>query len=326
MVFKALSVYVREGFYILERCSEMLKIGIIGAGTVGSALAIRLSENSYEVVAVASRRYASAEKLAKIIKGCEAFETNQSVADIADVVFITTPDAVISEIASTVQWHKGQSVVHCSGADSAESLRPARQMGASTGVFHPLQTLANVKQAIVNIPSSTFAIEAEEPLLTTLKEMAESLNCRWIELKAEDRVIYHAAAVIASNYLVTLVKLADDLWETFGIPREQATQALLPLLKGTLNNIENIGIPQALTGPIARGDIDTVKKHIIALQKEAPDTMSTYCELGLQTIPIAQAKGKIDEEKADELRAVLKAGLKRKTSDNHFEKITQSKS
>jgi predicted short-subunit dehydrogenase-like oxidoreductase (DUF2520 family) len=199
-------------------------------------------------------------------------------------------------------------------------------MGASTGVFHPLQTLANVKQAISNIPGSTFAIEAEEPLLTTLKEMAEALHCRWIELKASDKVVYHAAAVIASNYLVTLVKLADDLWETFGIPREQATQALLPLLKGTLNNIENVGIPQALTGPIARGDIDTVKKHITALQKEAPDALSTYCELGLQTIPIAQAKGKIDEEKADELRSVLKAGLKRKTSDNHFEKITQSKS
>ena len=214
--------------------------------------------------------------------------------------------------------------MHCSGADSTEILQPARQMGANTGVFHPLQTLASVKQAIANIPGSTFAIEAEEPLLTTLKEMAESLHCRWIELKAEDKVVYHAAAVIASNYLVTLVKLADDLWETFGIPREQATQALLPLLKGTLNNIENVGIPQALTGPIARGDIDTVKKHLTALQKEAPDALSTYCELGLQTIPIAQAKGKIDEEKAAELRAVLKAGLKRKTSENHFENINQT--
>jgi predicted short-subunit dehydrogenase-like oxidoreductase (DUF2520 family) len=197
-------------------------------------------------------------------------------------------------------------------------------MGAQTGAFHPLQTFAGIKQAISNLPGSTIAIEAEEPLLTTLKEMAVALNCRWIELKANDKVVYHAAAVIASNYLVTLVKLADDLWETFGIPREQATQALLPLLKGTLNNIENAGIPQALTGPIARGDIETVKKHLAALQKEAPDALSTYCELGLQTIPIAQAKGKIDEEKAAELRAVLKAGLKRKTGENSFVNINQT--
>ena len=305
---------------------EMFKIGIIGAGTVGSALAIGLAENGYKVVAVSSRTLAGAEKLAKAIKDCQAVETNQMVADMAEIVFITTPDAVIPQIASELQCHKGQSVIHCSGADSSEILQPARKMGANTGVFHPLQTLASVKQATANIPGSTFAIEAEEPLLTTLKEMAASLHCRCIELKAEDKVIYHAAAVIACNYLVTLVKLADDLWETFGIPREQATQALLPLLKGTLNNIENVGIPQALTGPIARGDIDTVRKHLTALQKEAPDALSTYCELGLQTIPIAQAKGRIDEEKADTLRALLKAGLKRKTGENHFENINQTES
>jgi len=302
----------------------MLKIGIIGAGTVGSALAVRLADNGYPVVAVASRTLISAEKLANTIKGCQACDNNQQVADLADIVFITTPDAVIPNIVTSLQWHKGQSVIHCSGADSTEVLEPARQMGANTGAFHPLQTFAGVQQAIANLPGSTIAIEAEEPLLSTLKEMAAALNCRWIELKASDKVVYHAAAVIASNYLVTLVKLADDLWETFGIPREQATQALLPLLKGTLNNIENVGIPQALTGPIARGDLETVKKHLAALQKEAPDALSVYCELGLQTIPIAQAKGKIDEEKADELRAVLKAGLKRKTSENHFENITRS--
>jgi len=302
----------------------MVKIGIIGAGTVGSVLAIKLAENGHHVVAVSSRTRCSAENLAQKLKGCRAVESNQKVADIADIVFITTPDSVIPDIAAQLQWHRGQSVVHCSGADSTESLEPARQTGANTGVFHPLQTFASVKQALSNLPGSTFAIEAQEPLLSTLKEMAKTLECQWIELKAGDKVIYHAAAVIASNYLVTLVKLADDLWQTFGIPREQATRALLPLLKGTLNNIENVGIPQSLTGPIARGDTGTVKKHLAALQKEAPDVLSTYCELGLQTIPMAQAKGKIDEDKADELRAILKAGFKRKSNESQNEKITQS--
>jgi predicted short-subunit dehydrogenase-like oxidoreductase (DUF2520 family) len=299
----------------------MLKTGFIGAGTVGSALAIRLAESGCEVAAVSSRTPAHAAKLAKLIKNCHPV-TNQTVADTCDIVFITTSDTAIPEIAATIKWHKSQNVVHCSGADSAEILLPAREMGANTGVFHPLQSFAGIPQAIANLPGSTFAIEAEEPLLTTLKTTAESLHCQWIELKAEDKVIYHAAAVIASNYLVTLVKLADDLWETFGIPREQATQALLPLLKGTLNNIETVGIPQALTGPIARGDAATVRKHVTALRKEAPDALSTYCELGLQTIPIAQAKGKISEEKADELRAMLKTGLKRKATVNHFETIS----
>ncbi|MBN1644361.1 MAG: DUF2520 domain-containing protein [Dehalococcoidales bacterium] len=292
----------------------MLKIGIIGAGTVGTALATKLNEKGYKIVAVADCTRNSAEKLASSIAGCKAVEHNQDVADAADFVFITTPDSVIPVIASGLRWHKGQSVVHCSGADSTEVLQPARRTGADVGVFHPLQTFASVKQAIDNIPGSTFAIEAEEPLLTTLKQMSDALNGKWIELKPEDKVMYHAAAVIASNYMVTLVKLADDLWQTFGIPREQATQALLPLLKGTLNNIANVGIPQCLTGPIARGDTVTVKKHLESLKKEAPDVLSTYCELGLQTIPIALAKGKIDEDKAAELRALLKTGFQNKSN------------
>jgi predicted short-subunit dehydrogenase-like oxidoreductase (DUF2520 family) len=105
------------------------------------------------------------------------------------------------------------------------------------GGFHPLQTFAGVKQAIENIPGSTFALEAEEPLLATLKDMATALGGRWIRLKAGDKVAYHAAAVFASNYLVTLVKMSTDLWQTFSIPADQATRALLPLIRGTLNAI-----------------------------------------------------------------------------------------
>jgi predicted short-subunit dehydrogenase-like oxidoreductase (DUF2520 family) len=112
--------------------------------------------------------------------------------------------------------------------------------------------------------------------------------------------------VIACNYLVTLVKLATDLWQSFEVTPKQATQALLPLLRGTLNNIDNVGIPDCLTGPIARGDSGTIEKHISALEQTAPGILSTYRELGSQTIPIALAKGKIDERKARELQTLLK--------------------
>ena len=135
----------------------MLKIGIIGAGTVGTALATRLNEQGYKVAAVSSRTRTSAEKLVQSIDNCKVVDNNQCVADTADLVFITTPDSVIPAIASELRWHKGQSVVHCSGADSIEILQPARQMGTDVGVFHPLQTFASVKQAIDNIPGSTFA-------------------------------------------------------------------------------------------------------------------------------------------------------------------------
>ncbi|MFC1913866.1 Rossmann-like and DUF2520 domain-containing protein [Chloroflexota bacterium] len=284
----------------------MLKIGFIGAGTVGTALAVLLNRKGYPVVSVSSRSKSSAEKLAKQVKGCTVSNSSQEVADTAELVFITTPDDVIGKATAEVKWHSSQSVVHCSGAASTDILTPARQASAHVGSIHPLQTFAGVEQAIANIPGSTFAIEAEEPLLSTLKEIAASMDGEYIELKGSDKVLYHAAAVIACNYLVTLVKLATDLWQTFSVPPEQATRALLPLIQGTLNNIDKIGIPQCLTGPIARGDTGTISKHLDSLQRVAPVLLPTYKELGRQTIPISLAKGKIDEKQAQELMALLK--------------------
>ena len=285
----------------------MLKLGFIGAGTVGTALAVLLSKMGYQVAAVSSRSSSSAGNLAKQVSGCRAVGSNQDIADTAELIFITTPDDVIPLVASEVQWHPGQSVVHCSGAASTDILEPANKSGSIVGSSHPLQTFAGVKQAIENMPGSTFAIEAEEPLLSTLKEMATVLGGHWIELDESDKVVYHAAAVFACNYLVTLVKLATDLWQTFSVPPDKATQALLPLIRGTLHNIETIGIPNCLTGPIARGDTGTIRKHIDALQKASPSILSAYRELGLKTIPISLAKGRINEQQAQELESILKA-------------------
>ena len=288
-----------------EREGTRRRIGFIGAGTVGTALAVRLSGGGYSVVAVSSRTRASAQRLADAVPGCRAYDSAQDVADNAQVVFITTPDDAIAGVVAGLKWHRGQGVLHCSGSDSSRTLEPARSCGAYVGGFHPLQTFASVEHAIQNIPGSTFAIEAEEPLLSMLQGMAADLGGEWVRLSAGDKVLYHAAAVIACNYLVTLVKLATDLWQDFGASPQQATKALLPLLRGTLNNIENVGIPDCLTGPIARGDSGTVAKHIDALEQSAPGVLTTYRELGLQTIPIALAKGRIDEEGARELTGLL---------------------
>ena len=276
----------------------MITIGFIGAGITGTSVAVRLHQQGYCVAAVSSRTLASAERLARRIEGCQVYKTAQEVANESQLVFITTPDDIIGEVASRVRWRKGQSVVHCSGAHSTDILAAAKQFGATTGCFHPLQTFASVEQAMVNLPGSTFAIEADEPLLPILQEMAEALACHWVILTAADKVLYHAAAIFACNYLVTLVKLAADLWKDFGVPQEQAINALLPLLRGTLSNIEKIGLPDCLTGPIARGDLGTIKKHLEALEKESPHLLNSYKQLGLQTIPIALNKGKLDPEKA----------------------------
>jgi predicted short-subunit dehydrogenase-like oxidoreductase (DUF2520 family) len=280
-------------------------IGFIGAGKVGTALAVKLSAKGHRVVAAASRTRASADKLAESVPGCTAYDAKQAVADAADLVFVTTPDDAIAQVVAELNWRTGQSAVHCSGADSLDSLQPARAAGAEVGAFHPLQTFASVAHAIDNLPGTTFALESEGRLLETLKQMALDLEGDWIELGAGDKVLYHTAAVVACNYLVTLAKMATDLWQVFGVSAPEATRALMPLLRGTLNNLENVGLPHCLTGPIARGDLGTIRKHLAALERSAPELLPAYRELGRQTVPIALGKGTIDAQRAEELCRLL---------------------
>jgi predicted short-subunit dehydrogenase-like oxidoreductase (DUF2520 family) len=283
----------------------MASIGFIGAGIVGTALAVRLSERGYQILAVASRSRDSAEKLASKIFNCHVAESNQEVASLTDLVFITTSDDAIVSVVNSVQWRQGQSLVHCNGAASTDILERARRAGAQVGVFHPLQTFASLKEALENLPGSTFAIEAEDPLYSILTKMARDLEGQSIRLTAGEKVLYHVAAVITSNYTVTLVKMATDLWQAFGVPAAKATHALLPLLRGTVNNIAKVGLPNCLTGPIARGDIGTLRQHLAALQEHAPGILEAYRQLGLQTIPVALAKGRISKETAGKMKAML---------------------
>jgi predicted short-subunit dehydrogenase-like oxidoreductase (DUF2520 family) len=283
----------------------MTQTGFIGAGTLGTALAVILSQKGYDISSVASRTRTSAEKLAAQVKGCRIYESNQEVADNADLIFITTPDDTIPRVAAEVKWRPGQSIVHCSGAASTDILEPAEKAGARVGTFHPLQTLASLEEAINNIPGSTFGIEGHGELLQTLRDMARSVGGNPIELKSSDKVLYHAAAVMACNYLVTLEKIAADLWQTFDVPRNDAVQALMPLLKGTINNLEKIGLPNCLTGPIARGDTGTIKNHLHAMKERAPLLVDIYKALGRETIPISIEKGKINPQQVEALKKVL---------------------
>ncbi|HLB12331.1 MAG TPA: DUF2520 domain-containing protein [Dehalococcoidia bacterium] len=282
-----------------------MNIGFIGAGTVGTALALTLAGRGYRVVAVASRTPESAQRLAAQLEGCEALATPQAVAEASDLVFITTPDGAIGPVAAAVRWRPGQFVAHCSGADSLDVLEPVRAQGAQTGAFHPLQSFASPTQAVENLPGSFFALEGEGALLEVLKQMAQAVGGRYVLLRPGDKVLYHTAAVFASNYTVALMGMATELWLSFGVSREEATKALLPLLQGTVKNIATLGLPHCLTGPIARGDSGTVQKHLSALAGAAPDLVPAYRELGLRTIPVALAKGRIDQEQAEDMQALL---------------------
>jgi predicted short-subunit dehydrogenase-like oxidoreductase (DUF2520 family) len=272
---------------------------------VGTALAVGLSRIGYHISAVYSRSMPSTDKLAGLLPGCHPCRKAQQVADTCDMVFVTTPDDSITQIVRQIQWHPGQYVLHCSGALSLDVLETARKDGTETGSLHPLQSFASIDQAVNNLPGSTFALEGRDQLLATLKQIVNLLGGRVIVLKAGDKALYHAAAVLTSNYTVTLLGMAATLWESFSIPQAEAVTALLPLLRGTVNNIESIGLPDCLTGPIARGDLDTIRKHLEDIAAKCPSLLSAYKEMGQQTIPIAVASGGINKEKARMLSSIL---------------------
>jgi len=284
-----------------------MRVGFIGIGVVGTALARGLSRAGYAVVAVASRRFESARRLAAAIPGCMAYPETQAVANAADLVFITTRDDAIAEVARSVRWVSGQMVVHTSGAATVSALAASKEAGALVGSFHPLQTFADADQALTSLPGTTFVLEGKGQVLECLKKIAEDLGGRYLTIRSEDKTLYHAAAVMASNYTVTLMHMAVDMWRAFGVEPPVALQALLPLLRGTVRNIEVVGLPHCLTGPVARGDVTTVQAHLETLAKRAPELLPAYRELALQAIPVGIAKGTLDPAAAELLRQALRA-------------------
>jgi len=282
------------------------RVGIIGAGRLGSALARALAVVGWPVVAVASRRAASAQALVARLPAARV-ATAQEVADSAELVFLTVPDAAIGTIVRAVRWHAGQAVVHTSGAESLAPLAPARAAGALIGALHPLQTFASrAEPAPLDLFAGiTCALEGDAALLPRLEALVRALGARPLRLPPEARALYHAAAVLAANYVVTLLHLAADLWGAFGVDEREALAALLPLVRRAVDNVAAHGPTAALTGPIARGDAVTVARHLAALATARPTALGPYVALAEATLALAAARGELAAEQVAAMRAAL---------------------
>ncbi|HLV99620.1 MAG TPA: Rossmann-like and DUF2520 domain-containing protein [Ktedonobacterales bacterium] len=301
----------------LNGAGALPRIGVVGVGAVGTTLAWGLAARGYPVVALASRTPGAVGWLAEQLPGCRAVSSPAAVAELADLVLLAVPDDVIPSVAAAIPWRAGQGVAHCSGAAPARVLASAGEDGALYGSFHPLLSISRARPAhadevLARLNGCTFAIEAPEPLAGLLTEMAHRLGARTVFLGEQDRVPYHLAAVLVSNYPVTLVAAASDLWARFGVSREEALVALVPLLRSMVTNLEQLGLPQSLTGPIARGDAGTVRTHLAYLahlrEEMASDSAllgEAYRALGLLSLPVAEAKGRLTEEQQQTLRHLL---------------------
>ncbi len=293
----------------------MHKVAIIGAGTVGTALGYLLKQGGYSIVGIASRTIESAKRAREFIGAGEASTDLKAIARKADIVFITTSDDAIEKvcekIASVKGFNSGAIVFHTCGALSSEILKSARNNGAKIVSLHPLQSFANVKKAVKNLPGSYFCIEGDESALSIAREIVAVLRGKEITLNVYKKPFYHAGACAASNFLVATVGFGLELFEAAGIEGHDALKALMPLIKGTVKNIETLGIPLALTGPISRGDSGVIEDHLEAIIKEKPEMLKTYIELGRYTIKVGLEKGILKKSNANKINSLLNSYEKR---------------
>lgn len=283
---------------------------IIGCGRAGRAFAKHLTDAGYPPAGFASRSIESARHAAGIIgfEGVVSTTPGDVVGD-ADIILITTPDSVIRQTAEAVAGHgnikKGALAFHCSGAQSSAELSALEDAGLKTGSIHPLQSFGAGSANRSPFEGIMIGIEGDRTAVETAWRIAQDLGATPFEIETRGKMIYHASAVVASNYLVTLMKMAMDLLGASGVEATERFEVLKPLVMGTLSNIENAGPVDALTGPIVRGDVDTVRAHVAAIGRDAPQMLALYKTLGRYTVDIASERRSITEDTRQSLLAVL---------------------
>ena len=288
-------------------------VAIIGAGRVGGVIGKLLAKAGFAVSAIVCRTPQSAEKAQKFIGSGNAMTDPVKAVATADIIFITTPDGAIKSVCDRIAAEKGfrpgSLVIHTSGAHTLDLLDSAKNLGAQRAVIHPLQSLPGMEQGAKNLPGSYFRIEADPEAIQTARELVQVLGGIELALPKwrsdqQSAALYHAGAVAVSNYFVALIEYGLRFYQELGADKQQALQAVLPLIKGTLGNIEALGTTKALTGPIARGDGETIRGHIQAMEERLPDLLPLYRELAKQTIAIARERG-LDEAKIRELEKLV---------------------
>jgi len=284
-------------------------ISIIGPGKVGTALGMLACRAGLNVVAVGGRRKdraaLAAEAMGAGVKPC----TPAEAAAAGQVVLLTVSDEAIgglcADLAGQEAFQNGAVVAHCSGVLASDVLAPAKaRCGCAVGSMHPLQTFPTVPSAVANLPGAICFIEGDPPAVAALEALAKAIGAESAGIDARGKALYHAAAVMACNYVVSLLEAAEQLMRQAGIDGQTARKALGPLVRASIANVARLGPAEALTGPIARGDTETVRRHLAALAGN--DELSAfYRAAAVWTIDLARRKGTLTDASAKTLGEML---------------------
>lgn len=266
------------------------EVSIIGAGRLGTTLAVALASKGYSISALVSRRSASARRAAKLLDGEVRVLAAKQLHSLtpAGLFLITTPDDQIASVAAelaTLDATLKATALHTSGALSAEVLAPLRAKGWRTGSLHPLISASNMSDGIAALRGAFWSVEGDASRLA--KSIVRDLEGTTVSIRSEDKPLYHAAAVMASGNVVAVFDVALEMLAQCGLTRKTARNILLPLLASTVRNLETKDPAQALTGTFSRGDLKTVQRHLNALKRnKLADALELYRLLGKRSLKL----------------------------------------
>ena len=280
-------------------------IGIVGAGAVGTALGVALSRAGWPVTAVASRDKGRRERFRAQVPATRAFAEANALLDEVELIILAVPDDAIASLAGSLHMYGGQAMIHTSGLLGAEVLQPAMAAGTQIGAFHPLVAFADTERAVAALHGATVAIEGDDQLADLLARMADALGAVPVRLAPGSKAAYHAAAVLAAGGVVALLDAIAEVGRVAGLDEAGAIAVYAPLMRQTLGNAAAIGIRNALTGPMTRGDVGTLRAHLAELHQHAPGAVELYLALARRELDLAIERGALAPEVAAQLRASL---------------------
>lgn len=287
----------------------------MGAGKVGSVLGLVLVEGGHVVTAVVSRTLRSARAAGRLLK-CRRVGTELSLIPAStDVIFLATPHGAIAEVARNLAAlpafpFRRLAVCHASGMLTAEVLEPLRQRGATVFSFHPLQTFPrdfSVRAIVPHARGIVYGVDGPPEGLRMARRLARALEGKCVPIPRELRVLYHAACVVASNHLTTMLWIVQRMYESLRVKGVRFYPMFGPIVEATLSNVARTSPAEALSGPIARGGTETVAGHLEALRQSLPALLPYFTAVSAETVRLASAKGSLNSAREEELLHLLHA-------------------
>lgn len=267
-----------------------MNFGFIGAGKVGFSLGKYLSKNGVNVSGYYSKSQHSASEAGNFTK-TRAYESLTQLVESSDVIFITTGDKDIEVVWNEVKKLpiSKKLICHCSGSISSEIFSNIKDHGAYGYSIHPMFPIWDKYNSYKDLTKAFITIEGDEKYLEYFTELFKRIGNNTAIISSENKALYHASSVMVSNLVLGLINSGVSYLSQCGFSEGDGLKALFPLIEGNIGNIKNNGIINSLTGPIERGDLVTIKKHLDAMDNE---NRELYQTLSKNIVPIAKEKNK----------------------------------